>query len=193
MKGALLLLCAVAGAVPLAAQSDSSGALRVRLTLDQGLKVGRRAPALVLPYATRDGLGPADQPFDLAKELGRVVVLVFYPGDFTPTAVAEWQALNDRAASLLKGDVVVAGISADSLATHVRFAQAYNLPFKFLSDRDLDIARLYDSRDGSRARRTVLVVGRDGKVRYLDQGFAALDPQSYVHLSAAVQSARESR
>ncbi len=120
-----------------------------------------------------------------------MVVLAFYPGDFTPGCVAEWQAFRDRAATMFGPDVVVAGISADSLASHVRFAAEYDLPFKFLSDPDLTVLRRYAFVDGTRSRRAVVVVGRDGRVRYVDAGFAALDPQSYVHLGAAIQAAKE--
>jgi peroxiredoxin Q/BCP len=186
VAGLLLLLVAPA----LAAQSDS-GALRLRLSLEEGVKVGRVAPEVRLPYATKDGPGPVDQPFDLSKELGHIVVLAFFPGDFTPGCVAEWQALRDRAPTMFGSGVVVAGISVDSLASHVRFAREYDLPFKFLSDTDLLITRRYAFVDGPRSRRAVVVIGRDGRVRYVDAGFAALDPQSYVHLGAAIQAARE--
>ncbi len=185
---AVILLCWSGRAV---AQSADSGALRIRLGLVEGVKVGREAPQIRLPYATRDGIGPADQPFDLAKELGRVVVLAFFPGDFTPGCVAEWQAFRDRAATLFGADVVVAGVSGDSLASHVRFAAEYELPFKFLSDSNLVVTRRYAFVDGSSGRRAVVVVGKDGRVRYIDAGFAALDPLSYVHLGAAIEAAKE--
>jgi peroxiredoxin Q/BCP len=184
---AMACVCLV-GAV--SAQTDT-GAIRIRIGLEEGVKVGRQAPAIQLPYATRDGLGPADQPFDLAKELGHVVVLAFYPGDFTPGCVAEWQAFRDRAATLFGADVVVAGISADSLDSHVRFANQYDLPFKFLSDPALTVMRRYAFVDGAQSRRAVVVVGRDGRVRYVDAGFAALDPSSYVELGAAIKAAKE--
>jgi peroxiredoxin Q/BCP len=173
------------------AQSVDTGAIRVRVGLEEGVKVGRPAPEVRLPYATKEGLGPADQPFDLAKELGHVVVLAFFPGDFTPGCVAEWQAFRDRVGTMFGPEVVVAGISADSLAAHVRFAAEYDLPFKFLSDPGLMVLRRYGFLDGLRSRRAVVVVGRDGRVRYVDAGFAALDPLSYVHLGAAIRAAKE--
>lgn len=187
----LLLVALWLGVAQAAAGQSDSGAVRLRLSLEEGVKVGRAAPEIRLPYATQHGLGPADQPFDLSRELGHVVVLAFFPGDFTPGCVAEWQALRERSASLFGSDVVVAGISVDSLASHVRFAQAYDLPFKFLSDTDMIVTRRYAFVDGPRSRRAVVVVGRDGRVRYVDPGFAALDPQSYVHLGAAIKAARE--
>ena len=89
--------------------------------------------------------------------------------------------------------MVVAGISADSLDSHIRFARELDLPFKLLSDPSLSVARNYGVADGDRARRAVVVVGRNGVVRYFDPAFAALDPQSYSQLGAAVQAARKER
>lgn len=186
----MALATALALAAPLAAQ-DRPVAVRFRLADE--VRIGRPAPAVVLPYATRDGIGPADQPFTLAKELGRVVVLAFYPGDFTPGCTAEWRAFAERAPTLFGEGVVLVGISNDSLATHVRFARELELPFKLLSDADLRVARTYGAADGARARRVVVVIGRDGATRFVDPAFAALDPQSYVQLGAAIEAARKER
>ena len=181
-------------AAPMAAQANNRDVpVPVRLRVADDVRVGQAAPQVVLPYATRDGVGPAAQPFDLRKELGLVVVLAFYPGDFTPGCAAEWRTLRDRAATLFGPDVVVAGISADSLDSHIRFARELDLPFKLLSDPKLAVARNFGVADGDRARRAVVVVGRDGVVRYFDPAFAALDPQSYSQLGAAVQAARKER
>jgi len=186
----LTLALAAPLAFPLAAQDRP---ISVRLRLADEVRVGRAAPPVVLPYATRDGIGPADQPFTLAKELGRVVVLAFYPGDFTPGCTAEWRAFAERAGTMFGDGVVLAGISNDSLGTHARFARELDLPFKLLSDTDLRVARAYGAADGARARRIVVVIGRDGVVRYVDPAFAALDPQSYVQLGAAIEAARNER
>lgn len=187
----LALLLAVGGGMPLAAQDPAAERpLSVKLRLAEEVRVGRPAPPVVLPYATRDGIGPVDQPFTLAKELGRVVVLAFYPGDFTPGCTAEWRAFAERKA-MFGDDVVLVGISSDSLATHVRFARELELPYKLLSDTELRVARAYGVADGTRTRRAVIVIGRDGVVRHLDPAFAALDPQSYVTLGAAIEAARK--
>ncbi|MBP9897427.1 MAG: redoxin domain-containing protein [Gemmatimonadales bacterium] len=186
--GALLLTLAM----PAAAQAGDQP-VRLRLLLDDAPSVGRKAPAIVLPYATRSGVGPADQPFTLAREIGRVVVLVFYPGNFTAASTAEWQALRERSATLAPEGVVLVGISTDSLVSHVRFASDLDLPFKLLSDADRAIIQRYGVADGPRARRAVVVVGADGTVRYLDPAFAVLDPESYVHLAAAIRAAKENR
>lgn len=193
MRRALLLLAVIATTALPAAAQDSEQPIKLRLVLDDAPSVGRKAPPLVLPYATRSGVGPAGQPFTLARELGRVVVLVFYPGNFTAASTAEWRALKERAATLAPEGVVVVGISTDSLASHVRFASELELPFKLLSDPDRAIIQRYGVADGPRARRAVVVVGADGTVRYVDPAFAVLDPESYVHLAAEIRAAKESR
>jgi peroxiredoxin Q/BCP len=187
----LSLLVTTLGFIPSLAAQDRPVSVRFRLADE--VRIGRAAPAVVLPYATRDGLGPADQPFTLAKELGRVVVLAFYPGDFTPGCTAEWRAFAERATTMFGDGVVLVGISNDSLATHQRFARELDLPFKLLSDPDLRVTRAYGAADGARARRVVVVIGRDGQVRHVDPAFAALDPQSYVQLGAAIEAARKER
>lgn len=176
---------------PLSAQDRGGDAPVVRLRLANELRIGQAAPPIVVPYATQSGPGPTDQPFTLAKELGRVVVLVFHPGDFTPGSMAQWRALRERSATLFPSGVVVVGVSTDSLETHARFARELDLPFKLVSDADLAVARRYGAADGSRARRMTVVVGPRGHVRYVDASFAVLDPQSYVHLGAAIEAAKK--
>jgi peroxiredoxin Q/BCP len=190
MSRLVLMVATLVLAAPLAAQDQP---VSVRFRLAEEVRIGRAAPAVVLPYATREGIGPADQPFTLTKELGRVVVLAFYPGDFTPGCTAEWRAFAERATSMFGEGVVLVGISSDSLATHLRFARELDLPFKLLSDPDLRVTRTYGAADGARARRVVVVIGRDGRVRHVDPAFAALDPQSYVQLGAAIEAARKER
>lgn len=193
MKRFLLLAALLLAGAPSLWAQDGDQPIKLRLTLDDAPSVGRKAPPVVLPYASANGVGPVDQPFSLARELGRVVVLVFYPGNFTAASTAEWRALRERAATLAPDGVVLVGISTDSLASHVRFASELELPFKLLSDPDRAIIQRYGVADGPRARRAVVVVGVDGTVRYLDPAFAVLDPESYVHLTAAVRAAKENR
>jgi peroxiredoxin len=93
--------------------------------------------------------------------------------------------------SLFGPDVVVVGISTDSLATHTRFAASLNLPFRLLSDPAQEVARRYAANDESGyLRRAVYVIGPDGKVSYRNMRFNALDPKHYADLGAAVRRAR---
>jgi peroxiredoxin Q/BCP len=156
-----------------------------------GPDVGRRAPTFRLPWASKEGVGPADQPYDLALDRGKTVVLAFYPRDFTSGCTAEMRTFGEQYDSLFGPEVVVVGISTDSLETHSRFAVSLDLPFRLLSDPTQEVARRYASNDRSGyLRRTVYVIGPDGRVRYRNLRFNALDPKHYAELGAAVRRSR---
>jgi thioredoxin-dependent peroxiredoxin len=183
-------------AIPrLSAQDTSSSAAPSKgpptAVLVSGPDVGRRAPAFRLPWASKDGVGPADQPYDLALDRGKTVVLAFYPRDFTKSGTAEMQTFGEQYDSLFGPEVVVVGISTDPLETHRRFAASLDLPFRLLSDPTQEVARRYASNDRSGfLRRTVYVVGPDGRVKYRNLRFNALDPKHYAELGAAVRRSR---
>ncbi|HEX2635799.1 MAG TPA: peroxiredoxin [Gemmatimonadales bacterium] len=159
--------------------------------LVSGPQVGRTAPAIRLPWANKDGVGPADQPYDLSLDRGKTVVVAFFPRDFTSGCTAEMRTFAEQYDSLFGPEVVVVGISTDSLATHTRFASSLDLPFRLLSDPQQVVARRYGSGDRSGyLRRTVYVVGPDGKVQYRNLKFNALDPSHYAELGAAVRQSR---
>jgi peroxiredoxin Q/BCP len=184
-----LLLAGVVA--PLSAQQAKPAA--VTAVLVSGPQVGRPAPDFTLPWSNKDGVGPADNPYQLWRDRGKTVVLAFYPKDFTSGCTAEMQTFTEQYDSLFGPDVVVVGINADSLATHQRFATKLGLPFRLLSDPDLKVAKKYGSYDSSgRPRRTVFVIGPDGRVRYRNLRFNAVDPKDYSALGAAVREARGS-
>ena len=159
--------------------------------LVSGPQVGRTAPAIRLPWANKDAVGPADQPYDLLLDRGKTVVVAFFPRDFTSGCTAEMRTFAEQYDSLFGPEVVVVGISTDSLATHTRFASSLDLPFRLLSDPQQVVARRYGSGDRSGyLRRTVYVVGPDGKVQYRNLKFNALDPSHYAELGAAVRQSR---
>jgi peroxiredoxin Q/BCP len=171
------------------AKDSSSG--RPTAVMISGPDVGRRAPPFQLPWANKDGIGPADQPYDLSLDRGKTVVLAFFPRDFTSGCTAEMRTFAEQYDSLFGPEVVVVGISTDSLATHTRFAASLNLPFRLLSDPRQEVARRYAANDRSGyLRRVVYVIGPDGKVRYRNLRFNALDPKHYADLGAAVRRAR---
>jgi peroxiredoxin Q/BCP len=183
-----LVVSLLAGGAPLLAQDPKGPPTAVVVG---GPEVGRKAPDFTLPWAGRDGIGPAESPYQLWRDRGKTVVIAFYPRDFTSGCTAEMRTFTDQYDSLFGSDVVVVGISADSLSTHSRFAASLGLPFRLLSDPDQTVARKYGSRDNSGfPRRTVFVVGPDGRVAYRNMKFNALDPNHYAELGSAVRAAR---
>jgi peroxiredoxin Q/BCP len=186
---AATIVLTVIGARPARAQDSAVG--HPTAVMVSGPDVGRRAPTFRLPWANRDGIGPADQPYDLSLDRGKTVVLAFFPRDFTSGCTAEMKTFAEQYDSLFGPEVVVVGISVDSLATHVRFATSLGLPFRLLSDPTQEVARRYASNDRSGyMRRTVYVVGPDGTVQYRNTRFNALDPSHYAELGTAVRRAR---
>ena len=152
---------------------------------------GDRAPDFRLPWATKDSISAIESEFVLKQNLGKVVVLAFYPKDFTSGCTAEMKAFTDRHAELFGAGVVVVGISADSLDSHRRFAESLGLPFALLSDPTQRVAEMYGSKgDNGYNRRTVYVIDARGDVVYRDLRFGALDPKAYEKLQAAVRAAR---
>ncbi|MGH7536490.1 MAG: peroxiredoxin [Gemmatimonadales bacterium] len=187
---ALFLSLAVLATVtpPLMAQA---GYGKPTAVLVGGPEVGRRAPDFTLAWANQDGVGPAEAPYQLWRDRGKTVVVAFYPRDFTSGCTAEMRTLAEQYDTLFGPDVVVVGISTDSVETHSRFAASLNLPFRLLSDPNQAVAKRYGSFDTSGfSRRTVFVVGPDGSVKYRNLHFNALDPKHYAQLGAAVQAAR---
>jgi thioredoxin-dependent peroxiredoxin len=178
--------------VPLvSAQKDTAKKLSV--VLMGGPEVGKRAPDFSLPWANREGIGPVESPYQLASDRGRTVVVAFYPRDFTKGCTAQLQTFAEQYDSLFGPEVTVVGISTDSVTTHSRFATSLNLPFRLLSDPDQRVSKQYASKDaGGYNRRTVYVIGPDGRVKYRNMKFNALDPQSYSELRTAVKTVRGS-
>jgi peroxiredoxin Q/BCP len=187
---AVVVLSMIAGSTLPAQTKDSAKGPPTAVRVS-GPDVGRRAPGFHLPWANKDGVGPADQPYDLSLDLGKTVVLAFFPRDFTDGCTAEMRTFAEQYDSLFGPDVVVVGISTDSLTTHRRFAASLNLPFRLLTDSGQRVARRYASYDRSGyPRRSVYVIGPDGRVRYRNMRFNALDPKHYAELGAAVRRVR---
>jgi peroxiredoxin Q/BCP len=162
----------------------------VSVSASSGPDVGREAPSFTLDWAGRDTAGTGPDAYSLWRDRGKVVVLAFYPRDFTRTDSLQLSLFRDRYDQLFGPDVVVLGVSVDSIRTHRRFAAALNLPFRLLSDPGLKVAARYGSKDtGGIALRTVYVVGRDGRVAYRDQRFRPTDKRAVDDLAKAVRAA----
>lgn len=74
---------------------------------------------------------------------GKWVLLYFYPKDDTPGCTKEACAFRDIAADYTKNNVVVLGMSKDSVASHKKFADKYHLAFPLLSDEKTDTIKAY--------------------------------------------------
>ncbi len=105
------------------------------------LKPGQPAPDFALP----DGNGKIHR---LSDYRGKMVVLYFYPKDFTPGCTAEACNLRDNYQSLTEKGLVILGVSYDTPQKHQEFASKYNLPFPILSDTTKTVAQAYGAKGG---------------------------------------------
>ena len=183
-----LLVALVVTVVPVASAQDKKSE-NVTAVLLGGPEAGRRAPDFSLPWATKDGVGPIEAPYQLAGDRGKIIVVAFYPRDYTSGCTAEMRTFAQQYDSLFGPDVVLVGISTDSVETHQRCASSQNLPFKLLSDPDQRVSKQYASKDkGGYNRRTVYVIGPDGRVKFRNMKFNALDPRDYAELRQAIRA-----
>ena len=100
------------------------------------LEIGMKAPEFTL--FDKDG-----NTVRLSDFLGKKVVLYFYPKDNTPGCTRQACAFAAAYEGFKIRDVVVIGISKDSVASHLKFAQKHDLPFILLSDPELRAIQAY--------------------------------------------------
>ena len=101
------------------------------------LEVGTKAPLFTLP--DKDG-----KVINLADYLGKKIVLYFYPRDNTPGCTRQACAFAAAYEEFKNQDITVIGISKDSVASHLKFAEKHSLPFILLSDPELQAIQAYD-------------------------------------------------
>jgi peroxiredoxin len=112
---------------------------------------------------------PADDGnvYTLSDHFGRTpVLLFFYPADFTPVCTAEVTAFRDDFHLFESKGITLYGVSADPVEKHQRFAQECRVPFRLLSDKNLDVARRYGAKGLLGLRRAYYYIDRDGYLRW---------------------------
>jgi len=100
------------------------------------LEAGSKAPAFTLP--DQDG-----RTVSLEDFRGKKVILYFYPKDNTPGCTRQAQAFAALNGQFEAKNAVVIGVSKDSVASHRKFAEKYELPFTLLSDPELQVIQAY--------------------------------------------------
>lgn len=106
----------------------------------------------------------------LSDQLGKVVVLLFYPGDETPICTKQMCSVRDRWEDYSATGAEVVGISTDSVESHKKFAEHHDLPLRLLSDGDQAVANLYGAKSliPGKVARSVFVIDPSGKISYRD-------------------------
>ena len=130
------------------------------------LKEGKKAPAF-------SGIDQNGNKISLADFKGKKVILYFYPKDDTPGCTAQACNLRDNHSTLIKQGYKVIGISTDSVKSHKKFENKYDLPFPLIADEARKIVekygvwgekkfmgRIYDG-----THRTTFLIDETGKIK----------------------------
>ena len=101
------------------------------------LETGTKAPDFSLP--DQDGV-----MHSLNRYRGKKVILYFYPRDNTPGCTKQACGFRDLYPQFTEKSAVVLGVSKDSVASHKKFQEKYQLSFPILSDTELEVIQAYD-------------------------------------------------
>jgi peroxiredoxin Q/BCP len=143
------------------------------------MKVGDQAPEFEL-----DG---TEGRFRLSDHRGKRVVLLFYPGDFTPVCTKQFCSYAERAEDMSGLDAVIVGISAQDLDSHMKFVDEKGIPVPLLADTDKKVAKSYGvTAPMLGTRRAAFIVDREGKIAYKHVHALGLDFQTVDELKEAL-------
>lgn len=101
------------------------------------LELGSKAPEFTLN--NQDGV-----EVSLKEYKGKKVILYFYPKDNTPGCTAQACGFATLNPDFMEKDAAIIGVSKDTVQSHKKFAEKYNLPFQLLSDTELEVIKAYD-------------------------------------------------
>lgn len=146
------------------------------------LETGIKAPEFTLP----DQNG---EMHNLTDYRGKKVILYFYPKDNTPGCAKQACGYSERSQQFEEKEIVVIGISKDSVASHKRFEEKQGLTFTILSDTELEAIKAYDvwkekkkyGKVSMGVVRTTYVIDEEGMIVYAnDKVKAADDPEKML-------------
>jgi thioredoxin-dependent peroxiredoxin len=130
-----------------------------------------------------------DGRFKLSDHRGERVVLLFYPGDFTPVCTKQFCSYADRYDEIDGLDATVVGISAQSVERHREFKSMHAIPVPLLADEDRKVAKAYGlTQPIFGTRRAVVIVDESGRIAYRHVHRLGLDFQTVDELRDALAS-----
>ncbi len=137
---------------------------------------GIKAPEFILPNENGELIS-------LKDFLGKKVVLYFYPKDSTPGCTQQALGYKNNYNEYLDKDIVVIGISKDSVKSHKNYKTKNDLPFILLSDENLDAISKYDVWHEKKmcgkaymgVVRTTYIINEEGKIIYANDKVKAVN------------------
>jgi peroxiredoxin Q/BCP len=149
-------------------------------------KVGDTVPEFKLPYATKDEI--AKDELTPSVMTGKRYLLAFYPADWSGGCTKEVCTFRDSFNDLQKLDIEIIAISGDYVYSHFEWAKHHNLPFKLAGDHTREFGQkmgVYMPEHGMH-KRSVFVVGKDGKFEYIDYDYSVKDDADFEALKSAL-------
>jgi thioredoxin-dependent peroxiredoxin len=133
-----------------------------------GLSVGDTAPDFTLQGTEGE--------FTLSDHRGERVVLLFYPGDDTPTCTKQFCAYRDASEEMAELGATFVGISTQDLTSKESFKGKYGLTTPLLADTDGEVTKAYGvyQRGLGIAKRTVFIIDEDGKIAHKHGNFLSM-------------------
>lgn len=126
------------------------------------MNIGDTAPDFTL----KDSVG---NDWTLSDHRGKVVVLMFYPGDDTPVCTKEMCSVRDHWSDYQATGAEVVGISTNSVESKKQFAEKYSLPLRLLADEKGEVRDKYGAKSiiPGRTSRSEFVIDPQGKIAHM--------------------------
>ena len=125
-----------------------------------------------IPAPEFDLLDDTNSSRRLSDFKGQPVILYFYPADDTSGCTKEACGFRDDYSAYQKSGVTILGVSPDSVESHLKFKEKYQLPFPLLADEDHQVGNAYGvwglkkfvGREYEGVLRTTFLIDADGKI-----------------------------
>jgi len=125
-----------------------------------------------IPAPDFELLDDTNVPRTLSDFRGKNIVLYFYPADDTPGCTKEACNFRDDYSAYEKAGVQILGVSPDTVKSHVKFKQKFQLPFPLLADEGHKVCDLYGvwgpkkfmGREYEGVLRTTFLIDENGKI-----------------------------
>jgi len=101
------------------------------------VKLGKKIPDFTAT-ATNNSV------FTLSENMGKNIVIYFYPKDNTPGCTKEGEDFRDQFEVFNSNNTVIVGVSRDSVKSHEKFICKYNFPFDLIADEDETVCQLFN-------------------------------------------------
>ena len=150
------------------------------------MKIGEEAP----DFDLEDGDG---NNWRLSDNLGKIVVLLFYPADDSPVWTKQLCSVRDNWDAYRETGAEIVGISTDSVESHSLFKSKHNFPFKLLADVESEVVEKYGVKSWlpGKSARAVTVIDKEGIVSSHEVQSLGMFRPSEDEVLSAIASANE--